>query len=522
MERTELGRVPISPEKPAGEDIKYEAEFEELQGEIDKLTAVTGGIPDWGKVVRLAEEILGTRSKDLKVASYLCAGLLHTEGLGGLSQGLAVLKDMLSNFWEGMYPPKKRIRGRIGALSWLFERLEHSLEGFDVRDEEAAGARACREALDGIEKEMEGLLGDKAPTVRPLMRLLERWPEPARAPEGPQAVEQEAGGAAAARPSRERPRASLDELADIADVQKALKDQLQVTRRIAGLLQSQEPRSPVPYHVLLQSIWSTIENAPPSQEGRTRVPAPPEALVSRLKAMEERGAWEELLKDALARLPEMPLWLDLARMVWVALSSRGTDWERAAQAVQQEVRILVERIPSLPDLSFADGTPIASPLVREWIRDKVLGGPRADEQPSRPREEEGREALPCDGTIRKAEDMALSGDLRGALDLLSASSLKASSQEEAFRYQLAMARLCLDADRYNLAQPILASLAQDVERFHLEVWQPGLAAQAIYQYYLCEQGIMKKQRPTPEQRERTRELYSKLCRLDPVTALGLA
>ncbi len=523
MDRTELGKRPISPEKPAGEDIKYEAEFEELQGEIDKLTAISGGVPDWAKVVQLGEDILGSKSKDLKVACYLCAALLHTEGLHGLSQGISVLNDMLSSFWDEMYPPKKRLRGRIGAISWLTDRLEHYLEGMEIKEEEGADAKACREDLDELEKKLDELLGDKAPTLRPLIRLLERWPEPEVEPEAPPAPKEEEKGEEAPRAAaRPVPKVSLEELTSLADIHKALREQLTALRRIAGILQGQEPRSPVAYHLLFQSIWTMIEAPPPSQDGKTRIPAPAEALVSRLKGLKEKAAWAELLKEALTRVAEIPLWLDLPRFIWVALNSQGEEWEQAAQAVQQEVRILLERVPALRDLSFADGSPLAAPATRDWLQAVVLGGGEVSEAAGVPSsEQEPAAGHPAEQVIRQAEEKALSGDFRGALELLYSNSLGASGQEESFRYRLAMARLCLESDRFSLAQPILASLAEEVDRFHLEDWQPKLAAEAIYHYYRCEQGLIKKQRPTPEQRERIKNLYSRLCRLDPVTALGV-
>jgi len=42
MELIELGKEPISPEQPAGEDVRYDPVFEELQAEIDTPVAEAG------------------------------------------------------------------------------------------------------------------------------------------------------------------------------------------------------------------------------------------------------------------------------------------------------------------------------------------------------------------------------------------------------------------------------------------------------------------------------------------------
>lgn len=119
MKVRELGQNPISPDNPSGNDAHYEPEFEQLQQEIDKLSIVSaaGDSTDWKKVTSLSVTILSEKSKDLLVAVYLVTGLTKTHGFEGFAVGVAFLKDLVENFWETMYPPKRRMRGRLNALS---------------------------------------------------------------------------------------------------------------------------------------------------------------------------------------------------------------------------------------------------------------------------------------------------------------------------------------------------------------------------------------------------------------------
>jgi type VI secretion system protein VasJ len=111
MELLELGKNPISESSPAGEDVRYEPEFEALENEIGKMTSLsaTEGV-DWSKVAKLCHEILSDKSKNLMAAIYLCVALLETEGLSGFANGVHVLRELLDNFWDTMFPPKKRMR----------------------------------------------------------------------------------------------------------------------------------------------------------------------------------------------------------------------------------------------------------------------------------------------------------------------------------------------------------------------------------------------------------------------------
>jgi len=101
----------VSPESPCGEDLSYDASFLALEDMV--RTKSGGGIvegaeevieePNWREVREKSIELFG-RSKDLRVALYLTLGLLKTEGLSGLRDGLALLRRVLERFWDNVYP----------------------------------------------------------------------------------------------------------------------------------------------------------------------------------------------------------------------------------------------------------------------------------------------------------------------------------------------------------------------------------------------------------------------------------
>lgn len=77
MDLLVLGKEPIQPDQPAGQEARYTPEYEQLQAEIDKLSlpSASRGV-DWRKVESLASVILAQKSKDLAVASYLTVALI--------------------------------------------------------------------------------------------------------------------------------------------------------------------------------------------------------------------------------------------------------------------------------------------------------------------------------------------------------------------------------------------------------------------------------------------------------------
>ncbi len=101
---------PVSPEAPCGADLEYDSAFLELerssQGKPEQQigsTIVPAEEPDWKDVSNKALALL-TKTKDLRIVSRLVRGLLHTEGLVGFGDGIAVLRGLVENFWDGIYP----------------------------------------------------------------------------------------------------------------------------------------------------------------------------------------------------------------------------------------------------------------------------------------------------------------------------------------------------------------------------------------------------------------------------------
>ncbi len=122
---------PINDAQPSGANLRLHAgdltfsQLEELRRESDPLLdpGGEGKSADWRGVVRLCEQALGEKTKDLELAAALTQGLLYTTGWPGLQAGLALIAGLVENFWETLHPGWDdgeiitAIRAR--PLSWL-------------------------------------------------------------------------------------------------------------------------------------------------------------------------------------------------------------------------------------------------------------------------------------------------------------------------------------------------------------------------------------------------------------------
>ncbi|MGB7478876.1 MAG: type VI secretion system ImpA family N-terminal domain-containing protein, partial [Burkholderiaceae bacterium] len=199
---SELGKQPLAGASPSGADVRGEPDFDLLQDEMAKLSSPSSsGTLDWNQVARLATTLLAEKGKDLLVASYLAGALLQTRGLPGLADGLGVLRDLLEQYWDTLFPPLQRLRGRRNALQWLAERIARQAEETDwsalppQEPELVDTLRAHLEAIDAVLRDKD----DDAPSLRPLLNLVNSLPlqERPQAPL-PAALEEPAAPAAAA------------------------------------------------------------------------------------------------------------------------------------------------------------------------------------------------------------------------------------------------------------------------------------------------------------------------------------
>jgi len=107
--------------------------------------------------------------------------------------------------------------------------------------------------------------------------------------------------------------------------------------------------------------------------------------------------------------------------------------------------------------------------------------------------------------------------IKKALGHLFSASCSAPSVREKNRYQLLMAKLCLKAERPDLARPIAEKLNTLIEELQLERWEsPVWIADVLDTLYKC----LTTGEPTDEDIGRARTLLQRLCTTDVTKAMS--
>lgn len=522
LEIAALGRTPIREDNPAGEPVTYDPDFEAIKVEIAKLDSAAGTQPDYASIVSLSTGILTSKSKDLTVACYLAHALFQRHGYPALREGLELCRELIANYWEKLYPEQKRMRARVGAITWLNERMAAAIGRRPPTAADAERLDQTLEALTPFAATLGEKFGDDAPSLGDLRRAIEDAKRllPSNQPPPP--------AASAAAPAAGAAPAAAATVLDSPDAAiKVLVAAGNDAKRAAIFLIQKDPASPVPYLVSRGVVWGMIRELPPNTDGVTPFPAPDPGLAAAWNGMADAGNWASLLLEAEQRLWGSPFWLDISRFVARALDGLGHAAARRAVALQ--TLAFTQRLPEVLTLSFQGDVPFASDETRAWLAAEAQSAAAGAGQsfaasvtPARAASDAPAADDGFDSAVRDAKNLASKKKIGDAIRQLQERMHAASAPRDRFRWRAALASICLDAGQTAVAAAQYDALLADIDRYGLEEWEPALSLEVLEATYLCEKRMSQSgQRNGADAQARLGHLYSRLCRLDSLSALAL-
>ena len=239
------------------------------------------------------------------------------------------------------------------------------------------------------------------------------------------------------------------------------------------------------------------------------LPPPPEALRGQLATIAQNQAWLPLLEETESAASQHRFWLDLHRMSWQALSGLGPSHEKARDGLLSELRGLLGRMPQLPSLSFADGTPLADAQTKAWIEDQVLAA--SGPGPSRAG---GAADEAAAERLAEAKKLLGASQVPEALGLFREEAGKRQGRRR-YLFMAEAARLCAGAGLTAIAKSLYEELDREARAHALEEWEPELAAECLKGLLASARALEKDPRGSlPD----LTEPYRRLCRIDPAAA----
>ncbi|MGH7450234.1 MAG: type VI secretion system protein TssA [bacterium] len=474
---------PISAEQPSGQ--KQDAA--EIYDQIEQARTADDTLArnqwqrdlkkaDWHAVISLATAALTHKVKDLKLAVLLTEALAKQHGLAGMRDGLQLTRELLTQFWDSLYPAidDGDLEARAIQLEWLNKNLPFSLEQMPLtiamkgeayswqhRQEalkleglaqsDTEKAQAAREsmindgkitleqfeaAVNATPREFYKTLGDELRQSLAQITLLE------------EVVDQKFG---------------VQEAPSLGKIKKSLDDCL-------GMVEDILQRKPQPHNIEFDS--APIENK--------------EGAALECEELDNR---------------------DLSPSRHEVSPSVPTCREEALQDMGE-----LADFPTSSDAASNDGTLVANPETDDEREPAFRSSQSAVESAAAPAHEEK-----TDHTWLQAIAHVQAGQIQTGVALLRQELLAARSKRERFLSQLRLAELCLLADKPALAKPIVEELVTTVEQFRLEEWEPAELNVRVWR--ACHRCYRELGNHNGADHDLTNRAFAKLCQLDLVQAL---
>lgn len=525
---TTRAREPIAGNNPAGEDLTFDAEFEAVNAEIQRLEAVDGTRPNWRMVEAEADRLLAERTKDQRLVVWSGAAKIQLRGWEGLADAVGLYLDVVT-FWDTLYPPVRRLRARANLHEWFIQHALLVLEEKAVRPTDEGALVATQATLEEVDAVLADKLGEMHPGSLRLRNLLQRRlselaadnaranAPAARAP----SVDDDAAPPSVRDPDQDYgegdppaveeiiiedgsvPRASYAHDTH-GDPDGALAGGLASLLASAQILRARDPANPQAWRI--RRVVALLKLDEPAA-----FEAPDPALRDRLMTAYAHGDYRTVIEEAEQAIVDRPGWLDAHRLVADSLLRAGAAWAGARQVALEETMALVHRAPAILRRRFADGTPTTDAATHEWLeaeRRRMLGAIALV----------GAEEHENERRFRDVHALAAEGRTGEAVAFATALAHRAADLRGRFRGTLLAGTMALNAGRPLVARPLLDSLAELVERHQLEVWEPSLCA-SLYGSLLSCLRVLRD--PSIPEDAREQDLFDRLCRLDPAAAMRL-
>ncbi len=501
-----LAASPIGKDDFAGPDVRYSAEYEQLEYELEKANSLhQDSGPDWHRVVTLAEHLLGSQSKDLRVGCWLAWGLYRCEGAAGLQAGLAMLVRLCDEHWDNLHPRKDRTRA--ASFGWLVNRIESALADVPALGGASPVLESLARDLRTLDASLQRHLADQAPLLLPLAkRLLDKVSQQG-SPASASPPDSQPLSLVSSNPSPTTAPSAPEEINSPREAHRAMRALQEQGRPLCAWWQIQSIQDPRAIALSRVLLWLPIEALPErDSQGKTGLRSLPADRLAAFRDRLGKGQPAELLREVEISVARAPFWLDGQHLAWQCLDALGA--EAAMRTLEQHLAGLLQRLPGLENLSFFDGTPFAAQETLSWIDSRITSSKIQPTQTSAYSSVTSDAAW--DVAFQEARALLTKDGLEAALSRLAEGSRQSRGGRDRVQWQIATARLCRQAGKHDLARNLLEAAEQQLSVSGMADLEPGLLVQVMRLLLDCYEHLPV----NTAVRQRRDEIFQRLCHLD--------
>lgn len=500
---------PIHTDNPIGEDPNYDDDFERIKEQVNKLSGANTQL-----ISQLAQKLLTTVCKDIRVITYYIWAKLHQEGEAGFAQSLGLLAALMIRYQATLLP--MRPHSRKVALEWLTG--QRVLDSLSLHPEVDSQHFSTIVALLGfIIEQCETWDEQYRPNLMPLLHALEQrlaqfgGADSVLSPNNPSVAE-----TAHYLPSN----STIDPLSPIQSTRELL-DQAKILARFL----SNQPLGWLSAHRVIKAIrWDTLHQSPPqNQQSCTRLAPPRSEAKAQLKRLYLQQNWLALAEQANNLFAEgvNHFWLDVQWYLHQALRQSPSPWDSWAEIIATDLQQFLTRLPGLETLCWEDGTPFADDVTLIWIKQHILPDTIAELQnyptsQTLPADEDAIFALEQEA-LNQADNQGIETALGWLIN-----RPEMTHPRQKWLLKLVMARIAEQFSRHDLAFNLLVELDNQANLIRLADWEPAYLFEIkARQLQLLRNRVQRNSLDKEKLHLQMVDLLAELTRLDPLRALVL-
>ncbi len=250
------------------------------------------------------------------------------------------------------------------------------------------------------------------------------------------------------------------------------------------------------------AMWGRIRQLPPAQGRQTSLPAPPTELREALQLQITTGNYLNAALTAENLFLSNIWWLDIQYLQATALEHCGPDYASVHSAVIGELRIFLNRLPGIQELTFIDGTPFAAYSTRDWLN-SIL-------QNSKVAHHKGSPAQKC---IAQARKLFLDGQHKSAMDALEQELIRSNRNLDKLELRLEQCRLLIEGRHWLGATALADELLSFYRRLRLGEWSLNLGMDVLSVAKRAWQGL-----DTEQSKKKLEDIQRQMVLLRPSSA----
>jgi type VI secretion system protein VasJ len=268
--------------------------------------------------------------------------------------------------------------------------------------------------------------------------------------------------------------------------------------------------NPISYLLRRYAAWLQVEALPPAENGQTMIPPPDGAVKASIENLLGSREFENAISAGESHVSEFLFWLDLSRLTAQALDGLGGRGADARVAVEQATTQYVKKLRGIENYTFSDGSPFADKDTRLWLKSLSQQGGGVGGGGGSAAQQRIEEAL------AKARELVGAKKIAEGLEAMQQCLDNAGGGMARFLSHIAMARLLTEAGKLGFAKAHVDLAVEEIERRHLEDWDPDAALSGLsvaYEVYSVTEG--------DEAQAVAAKILERISRISPASALRI-